>query len=176
MACLSQLFAPCELRSEGVANFDKEREPAQLLRFESVHHHQVGRRREGAEVTAIGQNGIDLWGREKGEVEKFLARGEIEVQGVSVLLFKIVERGSASIDGRRIVFVYSPTLQIFCYKVIPREKGFPSHDGLRGEQLQAAKSQTKKQAFHSEWRLSRETEEKISCIRRQRGNHRDRAG
>ena len=99
MACLAQLFAPTELWPKSVTDFDKEREPAQLLRFESVHHHQVGRGREGAKVTAIGQNGIDLWGREKGEVEKVLARGEIEVQGVSMLLFKIVERSSASIDG-----------------------------------------------------------------------------
>lgn len=144
MACLAQLFAPTELWSKGVTDFDKEREPAQLLRFESVHHHQVGRGREGAEVTAIGQNGIDLWGRQKGEVEKVLARGEIEVQRISVLLFKKVERGSAPIDGRRTVFVHSPTLQIFHNKVVPREKGFPSHDGLRGKQLQAAKEQTKK--------------------------------
>lgn len=99
MACLAQLFAPTELWSKGVAYFDKEGEPAQLLRFESVHHHQLGRGREDAEVTAIGQNGIDLWGRQKGKVEKVLARGQIEVQGVSVLLFKIVERGSAPIDG-----------------------------------------------------------------------------
>ena len=149
MACLSQLFAPSELWPKGVTYFDKEGEPAQLLRFESVHHHQVGRGREDADVTAIGQNGINLWGRQKGKVEKVLARGQIEVQGISVLLLKIVECGSTPIDGRRTIFVHSPTLQIFHNKVVPREKGFPSHDGLRGKQLQTAKSQTKKQAFHS---------------------------
>ena len=72
---------------EGIARFDKEAEPLELLRFQTMHHHEIGRRGESTQSAAIGEQRIDLRSRKQGKFEELLASGDVKIQWMLIQIF-----------------------------------------------------------------------------------------